>query len=334
MTKLKNWIGLCALLLSLQVYGSEINIQDAWIRPLTPGQEDAMAGMVINSARQARIISVISPAYMFVAIQGPGKSGAKKTQEFEFIDLPAQKSVVLDAESVHLLLSGNRQTLSATDKVPLFVTVQFDDKTSKTITIMAQPAHSKSAAAMPLSSSVATQVSTVTPPTAPRNPVEVSSKVEARTVTPPPQPAPGKAKASPVEAASPAKPVAAPKPPVAEVKPLKTAPVAVPKPAPAPVAAGVAAAPLLVPVAPPVPVAVVAPSVAPLTVEPKKAPEAKPAEQRKQAEARSSAECLSLAVELRECDKLNDMMVAWCETSAKTKYSCQLTMEQLKKLRN
>jgi len=320
-------------LLSLQVNGGELNIQDAWIRPLTPGQEDAMVGMVINSDRQARMIAVISPAYKFVAIQGPGKNGKNSTRELEFIDLPAQKSVVLDAESVHLLLSGNRQTLSPADKVPLFVTVQFDDNTSKTITIMARPVHSKSAAAMPLSSNVAAQASTVVPPTAPRNPVESSSKVEARTATPPPRAAPSKAMANSVEVASPAKPVVTPKPPVAEVKPLKAAPVALPKPAAAPVAAR-AAAPLPAPVAPPVPVAVLAPSVAPLAVEPKKAPEAKPAEQRKQDEARASAECLSLALELRECDKLNDMMISWCETSAKTKYSCQLTMEQLKKLRN
>jgi len=336
MTKLKNWIGLCALLLSLPVYGSEINIQDAWIRALTPGQEDAMVGMVINSARQARITAVISPAYKFVAMQGPGKSGANKTQELGFIDLPAQTSVVLGAESKHLLLSGNRHTIDAADKVPVIVTVQFDDNTRKTITIMAQPVHSRSAAAMPLSSNVAAPASTVTPPTAPRNPVETSSKVEANTVTPPPQPAPGKAMASPVVVVSPAKPVAAPKPPVAEVKPLKAKPVAVPKPAPAPapVAARVVAAPLPVPVAPPVPVAAVAPSVAPLIVEPKKAPEAKPAEPLKQDEARASAECFSLARELRECEKANDMMLEWCVTSAKSKYSCQLSMEQLKKLRN
>jgi copper(I)-binding protein len=328
LTKLKNWIGLCALLLSLQVNGGEINIQDAWIRALTPGQEDAMVGMVINSDRQARITAVISPAYKFVAMQGPGKSGANKTQELEFIDLPAQTTVMLGAESMHLLLSGNKKPINADDKVPVIVTVQFDDNTRKTITVMAQPVHSRGATALPLSNNVAAPASIVTPPTAPRNPVETSSKVEANAATPPLQPAPGKAMASPVEVASPAKPLAPPKPPVAEVKPLKVKPVAAPRPAPAPVAANVAV-PLSVPVALPVPVVV-----APLIAEPKKAPEAKPAEQPKQDEARPSAECFSLARELRECEKANDMMQEWCVTSAKSKYSCQLSMEQVKKLRN
>jgi hypothetical protein len=127
-----------------------------------------------------------------------------------------------------------------------------------------------------------------------------------------------------VEVASPAKPVVAPKPPVAEIKPLKAAPVA----------ARVVAAPLPAPGAPPAPVAVVTPGVAPLAVEPKKAPEAKPAVQLKQDEARASAECLNLAEELSNCDKANDRLLEWCETSAKSKYSCQLTMEQLKKLRH
>lgn len=333
MIKLKNWIGLCALLLSLQVNGGEINIQDAWIRMLTPGQENAMVGMVINSTKQARITAVISPVYKFVAMQGPGKSGANKTQELEFIALPAQTSVVLSAESMHLLLSGNKKPLNADDKVPVIVTVLFDDNTRKTITILAQPVHSRSAAALPLSSNVAAPASIVTPPTAPHNPVETSGKGETNTVTPPPVPAPSKTIAGPVEVATPAKPVVPPKPPVAEVKPLKGKPVAASKPAPAPVAASVVAAPLPAPVAPPVPV-VAAPSVAPFAAEPKRAPEAKPAEQPKQDEARASAECFSLARELRECEKANDMMQEWCVNSAKSKYSCQLSMEQVKKLRN
>jgi hypothetical protein len=285
--------------------------------------------MVVNSARQARITAVISPAYKFVAMQGPGKSGANKTQELEFIALPAQTSVVLGAESMHLLLSGNKKPLNADDKVPVIVTVQFDDNTRKTITVMAQPVHSRSATALPLSSNVAAPAGIVTPPTAPRNPVETSGKVEANAVTPAPQPAPVKAIASPVEVVSPAKPVVPPKPPVAEVKPLKAKPVAAPKPAPAPVVA----APLPALVASPG-LVVAAPGIAPLTVEPKKAPEAKPAEQPKQDEARPSAECFSLARELRECEKANDMMQEWCVTSAKSKYSCQLSMEQVKKLRN
>lgn len=315
MTKLKHWTGLLALLLSLQANASEINIKDVWIRTLAPGQGDAIVGMVINSARQARIISAISPAYMAVTIQGPSKSGANKTQELEFIDLPAQKSVVLDTGSVHLLLTGNKQNLGATDKVPVFITVQFEDNTSKTMTVMALPPQSKSAA--PLASKVEAQASTDMPLTAPRNPVELPSKVEAKTVTPP-QPAPSKTMASPVEVAKPAKPVAPPKPPVAEVKPLKAEPVA----------ARVVTAPI------PAPVTVVAPSAAPLVAEPKKAPEAKPAEQPKQEEAKVSAECFSLAAELRECDKVNDMMLDWCVTSAKSKYSCKLPMDQVKKLRN
>ncbi len=326
MTKLKNWIGLCALLLSFQVNSSEINIQDAWIRTLTPSQGDAMVGMVINSVRNARIISVISPAYMFVAMKGPSKNGANETQELESITLPAQKSVVLGAESEHLLLSGNRQTLGAADKVPVIVTVQFDDKTRKIITIMARPAHSNSTAVIPLSSNVAVQTGTVVPPTAPLIPVEISNKAEAKSVTPPPQPASSKSMASPVEVAGPGKPVVASKPHVAEVKPLKAVSFAVPKPAHAPVAAHVA---------PPVPVAAATPKVASLIVEPKKTTVDKPAELPKQNESRASAECLSLAEELRNCDQSsNDELLAWCETSAKSKYTCQLTMEQLKKLRN
>lgn len=324
MTKLKYLAGLCTLLLSLQANGSEINIQDAWIRALTPGQEDAMGGMVISSTRHARIISVISPAYTSVAILGPSDSGENKTEELEFIDLPANKSIVLGTDSLHLLLSGNKKAHSANGKVPLFVTVQFDNNSIKAITIMAQPVLSKSDAAMQLSSNVEAQASTP-PPQEIAIPVTVSKPVVVH------EPPVVKLKA--LKAVR----VAAPKPAAVAVAKPTPAPVAAPKPAPvpvvavtkpAPVAVHVVTAPLSAPLAPAV--AVVAPQI----VEPKKAPEAKVTQQPKQAEARASADCLSLAAELRNCDPSNDRLLEWCVNSAKSQHSCQLSMEQLKKLGN
>ncbi len=287
MNKLKSWIGLCALLMSFQVHGNEVEVEDAWIRPLATGQADAMFGMVIKSDRQARIIGVISRSYSFVAMQGPSESGGNKTQEIGYIELPAQKSVVLSAEGAYFLLSGNKKMLAADEKIPVIITVQFDNKTRKTITIMAQPLDSNGVAIMPVISNVAAQI-------------------------------------------SPAKPEVTSRPPVAEVKPIKAAPVAVPKPArvPAPVKASSVAAPLSVPVV------VVKPAVAPILIEPKISPEAKLAEQAKQDEARANADCLSLAEELRSCDRSNDLKLEWCETTTKSRYTCKFTMEQLKKLRN
>lgn len=332
---MKNWIGLCTLLFSLQVYGSDINIQDVWIRPVAAGQEDAMVGMVINSARPARIVAVISPAYKFVAMQGPDKNGGNKSHEIEFIDLPAKKSVALGAESVHLLLLGNKQTYRANDKIPVIVTIQFDDKTSKTISILAQPVRSKSEAATPLGSNSETQASTPTQPATPHNAAAPANKVESASVTPP-QPAPVKVITSPV-VTSPAKPAAARKQAVVETKPLITAPVVtapVAPPAPAPVAATApvtASTPAAITVA--APVAIVAPAPAQPAIEPKKTAETKTAILPKQDTAQASAECISLAEELSNCDPSNDMMLEWCETSAKSKYSCQLSKEQLKKLK-
>lgn len=301
MTKLRIWVGLSALLLSLQVCASDITVQDAWIRPLTPGQEEAIVGMVINSARPARIVGAISSAYMAGALQGPGKSGTNKSQQIGFIELPAQKSVVLSAESAHLMLSGNRQIYSTTDKVTVFVTVEFEDKTSKTVSVLAQPVGNNVAAG-----------AVVVPATVPRNPVEATSKVEAKP-------------AAPVEAP---KPVAAPKPPVAE-KPAKAAPVAAPKSAPAPVAVSVPPPPAPVaPVVVPAPVVVAAP-----VVEPKKAPEVKPAEPVKQEEPKVNVDCLNMADELRGCDQSNDRVLEWCETSIKARHTCPLSLEQVKKLR-
>lgn len=265
MMQLKNWIGLCALLLSLQVYGNEISFQGAWIHPLTPGLEIAMVGMTIKSPIQARIISVSSPVYTYVTMQGPSKSGATKTQGLDFIALPAHKSVVLNADSMHLLLSGNKKTIDSDDTVQVIVTVQFDDNTRKTFTIIAQPEGSNNTS----------QSSLLAPPAAPRVPVEMPHKAEAKSVH---------------------KPVVVTKTPVAAS----------------------------------LPVAVVAPKVAT-----KSPSEVSPPEQPKPVDAQTSAECINLAKEIRKCDQsLNDMLLTWCETNAKSKSACQLSIEQAKKLKN
>jgi copper(I)-binding protein len=297
LTKLKIWVGLCALLASLQVYGNEITIQDAWLRPIASGQDDAMVGMTINSAKHARIIGVISSYYMSVAMQGPAKAGTTKSKEVEFIDLPAQKSVVLSAESVHLLLTGSRKNISLTNKVPLTLSVQFDDGSTRNITAIAVTPFSKSDVAAPVPAQ--------------------AGVVEDKVVAPPPAPV----KAKEIVEEKP-KPVAAPKKPV-DVKPAKAAPVAeVKEPSRAAVVV-----PVPVVVAAPIPAPVVVAAPAPV------APVVKPAEQPKQDDARANAECSTLARELKECEKGNEMMQEWCVTNVRTKYACQLTTEQMKKLK-
>jgi copper(I)-binding protein len=338
MIKLTNWAGLCLLIFSLQVHGGEITIQDAWISPMSPGQEEAIVGMVISSAKAARIVAVISPAYMNISMKGPGKGGTNKTQELGFIDLPAKNPVLLGVDGIHLFLSGNKQTIRTNDKIPVIITVEFEDKTSKTFKILTTPAGSNVAVAAP--------APVIPAPTAPRHNIESASKDEEKTVTPP---ASSKARTSPAEVSSPAKPVATSKPPATEEKRAKTAPPAEPKPAP--VAARVIPAPLATapqaaaPIVPqPTPVVttpavaptptVAAPSVVAPSVEPKKAPIVKPIEQSKPVDAGPSAQCLKLAEEMRNCDPSNDTVLEWCESSAKARHPCSLTMEQLKKLKN
>lgn len=305
LTKLKNWVGLCLLLASLQVYGNDITIQDAWLRPIASGQDDAMVGMTIISDKHARIIGAISSYYMSVAMQGAAKAGGAKSKEVEFIDLPAQKSVVLSAESVHLLFTGSRKNISSVNKVPLTLSVQFDDGSTRNITAIAVTPFNKSDVAAPV-------------------PAQASA-VEDKVVAPPPAPV----KAKEIVEEKP-KPVAAPKKPV-DVKPAKAAPVAeVKEPARAAVVVPVpvvVAAPIPAPVAP-APVVVAAPIPAPVAP-----PVAKAAEQPKQDDARANAECSTLARELKECEKANEMMQEWCVTNVRTKYACQLTMEQMKKLK-
>lgn len=317
MTKLKNWIGLSALLLSFQVHSNEVEVQDAWIRPLATGQGDAMVGMVIKSEKQARIIGIISPGYSFVAMEGPGKAGSSKTQEVGFIDLPPQKSVVLSAEGVHLVLSGSRKTLSAEDKIPVIVRVLFEDQSSKAVTVIVQ---------LEGGNKVATQAGAVVPLAVPIKSVDVADKAEAKAE------AKAKAKAeAEVEAKAKADAEAKVKAKAkadaeAEAKTKAEAEAKARARAKNEAEAEAKAK---------------ADAEAKVKAEAKALADAKAeaeakvklAEQAKQ-DAAKAAECLNLAKELRSCDQSsNEILLSWCENAAKAKFSCQLSLDQVKKLK-
>lgn len=130
----KIWMGVAALLLATQVNASEIKISDAWARATAPGQENGSVGVIITSAKDARLIAVSTKLAESSEIHTMiMDDGVMKMRQLEYLDLPANQAVKLGPGGEHLMLFGLKHALKAGNKVPLIITVQFPDKSTETI---------------------------------------------------------------------------------------------------------------------------------------------------------------------------------------------------------
>jgi len=140
MNKRNNWIAaIAALLLTAQAYAGDVRIDDAWARATAPGQENGSVGLVITSAKDARLIAVITPVAKFAEIHTMSmENGVMKMRQLEDLPLPAKQPVKLGPGGDHLMLFSLKNPLKAGEEIPLTLTIQFPDKSTKKISIKAQ----------------------------------------------------------------------------------------------------------------------------------------------------------------------------------------------------
>jgi hypothetical protein len=135
---MKKWIGIAALLLTTHAIAGDISTADVWARATAPGQENGSVGVVITSAKDARLIAVSSPVCKTAEIHTMSmNNGVMEMRQLEFLPLPAQQPVTLGPGGDHLMLFGLKHPLKAGDEFPLTLTVQFADKHTQKIKIKA-----------------------------------------------------------------------------------------------------------------------------------------------------------------------------------------------------
>jgi hypothetical protein len=133
-----NLIGVVALLFSAQVYAGEVQIKDAWARATAPGQDTGSVGLVITSAKDARLVSVSSSASASAEIHTMTMDdGVMKMRQLEYLPLPANQAVTLGPGGEHLMLFNLKHALKEGDTIPLTLTVQFADKSTKKVKVKA-----------------------------------------------------------------------------------------------------------------------------------------------------------------------------------------------------
>lgn len=129
-------IGLCALLgtmlLTLNAYAGDIQVENAWSRATAPGQDTAMADLTITSVKDARLVGFSSPACKKGEIHSmTHENGMMKMREMSSIELPAGRHVGLEAGGYHLMLVGLKAPLKAGESVPLTLNVMIGAKEVK-----------------------------------------------------------------------------------------------------------------------------------------------------------------------------------------------------------
>lgn len=120
--------------LSAAALAQPVTVNDAWVRTPAPGQKVAAAYMEITSRQGSFLTSMASPAAAAVELHNTTvDGGVAKMRPVAKIELPGGKAVKLAPGGLHAMLTDLKQPLKRGDKVPLTLTVQRDDRSSRSV---------------------------------------------------------------------------------------------------------------------------------------------------------------------------------------------------------
>lgn len=132
------WMGLGALLVTVQCMAGEVMVSDVWSRATAPGQEATVVGLRITSQKEARMVAVSSPVAEAQMHSMVHENGMMKMRKLDSLALPARQEVLLGAGGDHLMLVGLKKPIKAGEIVPLTLTVEFADKRVEKVEIKAE----------------------------------------------------------------------------------------------------------------------------------------------------------------------------------------------------
>jgi len=126
-----------------------VTVKDAWVRAPAPGQKVAGAYMELVSRTNLELTAVASPAAARAELHSASvEEGVMRMRPVARIELPSGKAVKLAPGGLHIMLIDVKQPLKPGDKVPLTLTVQRADLSSRSVfTVQAEvrPAAAESA---------------------------------------------------------------------------------------------------------------------------------------------------------------------------------------------
>jgi copper(I)-binding protein len=111
-----------------------VTVKDAWVRAPAPGQKIAGAYMELVSRSDLALTAVASPAAARAELHSTSmEEGVMRMRPVARIELPSGKAVKLAPGGFHIMLIDVKQPLKPGDKVPLTLTVERADFTSRSV---------------------------------------------------------------------------------------------------------------------------------------------------------------------------------------------------------
>lgn len=111
-----------------------VTVKDAWVRATAPGQKVAGAYMDLVSRADLALTGVASPAAARAELHSMSmEEGVMKMRPLARIELPSGKAVKLAPGGLHIMLIEVKQPLKPGDKVPLTLTVERADLSSRSV---------------------------------------------------------------------------------------------------------------------------------------------------------------------------------------------------------
>jgi copper(I)-binding protein len=124
----------CACALSGAAAAQPVTVSDAWVRAPAPGQRIAAAYMELTSRTSMVLVAVSSTAAAAAELHSTTvEAGVMKMRPVGRIELPGSQAVKLAPGGLHLMLVDLKQPLKPGDKVPLTLTVQRPDASSRSV---------------------------------------------------------------------------------------------------------------------------------------------------------------------------------------------------------
>lgn len=133
---------LCAVLLALasNAWASdEVLVDKAWLRESVPGQESASLQLNLTVIKSAKLLGVSSPWAAAVEMQRLSPShGKMKARVVQSLRLSRNRTLVFGEHSIALMMVGLKQPLKVGDHVPVNLTVEFSDKRTRIVEVVAE----------------------------------------------------------------------------------------------------------------------------------------------------------------------------------------------------
>ena len=117
----------------------DVLVDQAWMRESVPGQDTASVQLNLTSIKPATLIAVTSPLASTIKIQRLARGKGKvKASTLGSLRLVARRATAFGKGNYALMMVGLKKPLNVGDRVPVSLTVRFNDKRTKVVTVEAE----------------------------------------------------------------------------------------------------------------------------------------------------------------------------------------------------